>query len=287
MQAGVDNCYFLLNVDQNVLKNTPNFDRNQMPDINTSGWFAQFNQYWQQNGTGSTGSTGTGTSGAGSASATETPSTGTGSSSSSGTSGTGAAAVTETPSASTGSTSGSGSSTGTTGGATAQANNRLILADELLGMNVVSGNATSSTGTSTSGTGSATSTETAGVGATSTETAGSGTSGTAAAGETLGAITDAIVDLQTGFIRYYLVTGDTTMGAANGMLIPIPPQAFSFPAADTSNSPQGVTLNVNNMVLSQAPTFDEGTLPNATLQGWDTGLNNFWSSQGFNSTTNP
>jgi hypothetical protein len=174
----------------------------------------------------------------------------------------------------------------------------LILADELLGMNVVAGNATSSSGnstsgtgsssgTGTSGTGSATSTETAGTGATGTETVGSSTSGTAAPGETLGAITDAIVDLQTGFIRYYIVTGDTAMGAANGMLILIPPQAFSFAPTGSSSNVQTATLNVNNMVLSQAPIFDEGTLPNATIQGWDTGLSNFWSSQGFNSMTNP
>jgi hypothetical protein len=58
---------FVLNGDATMLQNAPSFQNGEYPDTSTEGWNAEFDTFWQSNGTGS----GTGTeSGAG---ATATP----------------------------------------------------------------------------------------------------------------------------------------------------------------------------------------------------------------------
>jgi hypothetical protein len=266
----MDSCYFLLNADDEILRNAPNFDLDALPDIDTADWDAEFNDYWINAGSG----TGASSDTTGSADTTATPGTGA----------SGSAAATSTP----GSTEASGGST------TTQAGNRLILADELIGMNVVSGGTGSAGSSGETGTGSESSTEataTPGSGSSGTDTEGTDATGTdeTMAGEPFGAVTDAIVDLQTGMIRYLIVTGESAAEAElSGRLIPVPVQALLY-GMDANETPM-LTLDLDPGVLIDAPSFDEGTLPNTSVTGWDIDLNTYWSGQGFDldiNTTSP
>jgi sporulation protein YlmC with PRC-barrel domain len=250
--TGADTCFFLLNVDDETLRNAPNVDLDNLPDHNTPDWDIEFNTYWETTG-GTTGSEmeTTATPGAGETTSTATPTPG-----------------------------------GTTGAQTGS----LILASDLLGMEVT-GSTVSSGGTTGGPTAGAAVTETSAAGGTSGTAAGTATPGTGETtggltgqGEALGVVSDAVVDLQTGMIRYLLVAVDSTTPGTTGSLVPVPAQAFQA-GGDTQT--QMLTLNVEPSVLTGAPAFEEGTFPNATVEGWDAELNTYWETQGFTSTTSP
>lgn len=120
----------------------------------------------------------------------------------------------------------------------------------------------------------ATSTETAGTGASATETpvtSGSSAAGSSVSGASLGTVADAIVDLQTGKIRYYILTA-----ANSGQLVPVP---ASILKVGTTGSEAGLlTSSVNSSILSQAPSFSAGSFPNSSMTGWDTQVTSYWQS---------
>jgi hypothetical protein len=53
-----DNAAFVLNIDAATLQNAPSFQKDQFPDMTTSGWNSEFDSFWQNNGTGSGAGTG-------------------------------------------------------------------------------------------------------------------------------------------------------------------------------------------------------------------------------------
>jgi sporulation protein YlmC with PRC-barrel domain len=97
---GLADCFFLLNADDETLRNAPTIDLGDLPDSATPGWDAEFDDYWATAGTGAA------------PGAAETPAAET------------TPAMEETPAA------------GATPGAAA-GQDLLILADQFLGMTVV------------------------------------------------------------------------------------------------------------------------------------------------------
>jgi sporulation protein YlmC with PRC-barrel domain len=272
--ALADACYFLLNVDEETLTNAPALDIGSLPDMSTPDWNTEINEYWETTGvTGGTAAGGETTTG------TATPATG----------GTGATTGTATPG-----TAGAG----TTTGATTQLGDRLILADELIGMTVTAatgaaggsttGGSGAAAGTSTPGTGGATAgTSTPGAGGT-TGTATPGTGGAAGGATTgeegivLGTVTDAIVNLGTGDIRYLILSPSADLNM-EGQAIPVPLTAFQPGAAGDAADP--LTLTLDQTALSTAPSFDEMAFPNTSIEGWDAEIETYW--QDMTTTTSP
>jgi len=51
-----ENEAFILNVDATMLQNAPFFQSDQFPDMTMPGWNSEFDSFWQNNGSGGTGS---------------------------------------------------------------------------------------------------------------------------------------------------------------------------------------------------------------------------------------
>jgi sporulation protein YlmC with PRC-barrel domain len=99
-------------------------------------------------------------------------------------------------------------------------------------------------------------------------------------GNSLGEIEDAIVDVESGAIRYFLVAAGGFLGIGE-KLIPVPLGAFSYAAEEDDF----LTLNVDADVLTNAPTFDADGLPDARTPGWDTDISSYWDQQDFQGGT--
>lgn len=83
-------------------------------------------------------------------------------------------------------------------------------------------------------------------------------------------VEDAIVDPDTGEIRYLVVDGDFPDG---DRLIPVP---FSLLRWDATN--QGFSLGVTTAGLQNAPVFADGQYPDFTTDDWDNELASFWDN---------
>lgn len=243
--AAPTNCYLLVNVStDNILKNAPTISSSVLNNL-TPGWDATYSAYWAAQAPSGAGANGTGGTG------TEVP---------------GSGMMTETPAA------GGASSTMTPGGTLD------VLSSNLLGMSVIAGTNVNTTGsgagmssTETSGAGMAATETPPGSGMTGTET--SGASSTIMPGQTIGSISDLILNLDSGNLTYVVIAGNGSAGL-NSNLFPVPPQLFTF---DTTA--KTATFNQATSVLISAPNFSPGQLPNTSASGWDAQLKSYW--QGF------
>jgi sporulation protein YlmC with PRC-barrel domain len=99
------------------------------------------------------------------------------------------------------------------------------------------------------------------------------------AGDDLGEITDALVDLQQGRVRFVLVDVGGFLGIGE-RTVAIPVEAFQIDVTPDGDTVQeSVTLDVSQSTLENAPefNFDQWT-PNVNA-GWDTDWNDFWSTE--------
>jgi sporulation protein YlmC with PRC-barrel domain len=279
---------FILQTDQDTFSNAPDFDLSNLPAMGqpASDWDLEIRNYWQNGGSGTgtgvaTATSGTGTGGTGLATATTDTST----------SGTGLATATATTGTGTGlatATAGTGTGTGTGQGTTALQG--VVLATDILGSTVTigaqgtgtgtdgtdlatatpgtgtggTGLATATTDTSTGGTGLATATTSAGL-ATATTGPGTGT------GSIVATIEDMIIATDTGDIQYIILNTN----AGTQQLIPVPLSVFQW-----DNTAQGFALNVDSTMLQNAPTLENGQIPDTTTSGWNSQFDTFWQNNG-------
>jgi sporulation protein YlmC with PRC-barrel domain len=185
--------------------------------VSVEGWDQEFLNYWNLFDMGPDGEMVTGTPAAGDTLATSTPATGEGS-------------ITGTPSPVM------GTGTPVTGGAgtlTVSEMQGMILAEDLLGLNLVSLD-----------------------------------------GDPLGEVEDAVIDLETGVIRFILLSADASLDIA-GNWVPVPLETLSQGSNDE------LVLDVDDdamNVLVNAPKFDANSLPDTGQPGWDLDITDYWST---------
>jgi sporulation protein YlmC with PRC-barrel domain len=221
-------CFFTVNVDQQTLENAPNVDLDAIPDVSVEDWDQEFLNYWNAFDMGTGGSQMvTGTPAAGGMSGTGMPTAG----SDTATPAAGAMAGTSTPAPG----EGAGTETPAAGSRTLTVSRLqgMILAKDLLGLNLVSRN-----------------------------------------GDPLGEVEDAILDLETGVVRYILISADASLDIA-GNWVPVPLETLG--RGDTGE----LVLDIEEeamTVLSAAPSFDANSMPDTRHVDWDTEITGYWST---------
>ncbi len=89
----------------------------------------------------------------------------------------------------------------------------------------------------------------------------------------IASVEDVIVDVNTGDLRYVVLSITGIQGLDN-MLIPIPPRILGL---DIQN--QTFTINVDPQMLQNAPKFVQDSFPLTTQPNWDADIQSFWQSQ--------
>jgi sporulation protein YlmC with PRC-barrel domain len=297
---------FILQTDQDIFNNAPDFDPSTLPQMGQSAtdWDTSILDYWQKGGSGGIGSTSNTPSASGTTAVDTTATAGTGTGLATATAGTGAGLATATTGTGTGSgtglataTPGSGTGTATGTGTGTTALQGVALASDVLGSTVTigaqgtgtsngtgagtglatatagTGLGTATAGTGTGGTGSATATAGTGTGTgLATATAGTGT-GT---GNMIATIEDMILDTATGDILYVVL--NTNSGT--DQLIPVPLSMFQW-----DGNAQGFGLNADATMLQNAPSFATDQFPDTTTSGWNSEFDSFWQNNSSGGTS--
>jgi hypothetical protein len=116
-------------------------------------------------------------------------------------------------------------------------------------------------------------------------------------GNNIGTVSDGIVLPTSGLIRFLVLNPAASMNMT-GKVVAVPTHAFSYssstgvsgsvgtatPAAGSGMSSTGssnimLTLNVPTNILQNAPTFDQNSMPDMTVPGWDVNILNYWTNQ--------
>ena len=94
-------------------------------------------------------------------------------------------------------------------------------------------------------------------------------------GEDLGDIEDIIIDVQTGEVRYFLISPDDSLELEAGRLMPVPAKAIELDAEGDA-----AIFNADVQALREAPTFDDAEAPTFVGNDFevDLGLGSFWNT---------
>ena len=235
---------FILQADQELFNNTPDFDLNTLPEIGqpAGDWDSEIRAYWESGVVPSTPDP----------AATVDPNM---------------TATTSSDTTQATATAGTGQATATAGtgqveGMTLQG---AVLASEVLGtaINLSPGQGQGQVqATATVGTGQATATTDASQGS------GQGV------GNFEGTLNDLIINVDSGDILYAVV--NTTFDDGDRW-IPVPLSFFQWDAANSA-----FLLNVNPATITDAPFFLKGEFPDTTVEGWNSEWDTFWQSAGTN-----
>ena len=244
--TGGEQNVFILQADQELFNNVPEFDLNGLPEVGqpAGDWDAEIRNYWESGVVPATPDPNmTATTDPGTGQATATADTGTDQ-------------ATATP--------GAGTDQGQ-----AEALQGVVLASDVLGtpigLSPGQGQGTGqgqgqvqATDTPVNGAGQAT--------ATTDPNQGSGQG----VGNFSGTIDDIIVDIDTGDLLYAVV--NTTLDDGERW-IAIPIGFFQW---DATNSM--ILLNTNPAQLRDAPFFSEGEFPDTSAEGWNTDVDTYWGT---------
>lgn len=97
------------------------------------------------------------------------------------------------------------------------------------------------------------------------------------AADSLGEVQDALVELQSGAVRYLIVSAGGFLGIGEKQ-IPVPVNLLSL-NADSSY----VNFALGQDVLTNAPNFDLSSLPDFATSSWDLQFNSYWMDYNRNS----
>jgi sporulation protein YlmC with PRC-barrel domain len=90
-------------------------------------------------------------------------------------------------------------------------------------------------------------------------------------GEDLGIIVNAVIDVETGELKYALLSSTASTSLNDGVLTAVPLRVLSW---DADN--QVFVLNVDAATLDQAPHFDVDLFPDTQEDGWDIDISDYW-----------
>jgi sporulation protein YlmC with PRC-barrel domain len=100
----------------------------------------------------------------------------------------------------------------------------------------------------------------------------------------LGEIEEVVVNAETGEVRYVVIDADRDTLAIGEIWIPVPMSSLQLVRDldddDLDATDYDVWILVDRQQLVEAPAFEVGALPDTRSPQWDSGIRDFWGTQG-------
>lgn len=100
----------------------------------------------------------------------------------------------------------------------------------------------------------------------------------------LGEIEEVVVNAETGEVRYVIIDVDRETLAIGEIWIPVPMSSLQLVRDldddDLDATDYDVWILVDRQRLVEAPAFEAGALPDTRSPQWDSGIRDFWGTQG-------